>query len=117
MLKLKERIVRYRIAETGYSVKAWGEKYGFSQGTLSGWLTGARNIKRSSLEKLAEALLCDPFDIATIVVESVGNEIPELEADREEIYSLFGCLTSKQRKSIIKVADLMVEGNKKANHN
>jgi transcriptional regulator with XRE-family HTH domain len=117
MLKLKERIVRLKIAETGYSVRAWGEKHGFSQTTLSNWLTGARNIKRDNLEKLAAALHCDIFDIATVVIEYTGKGVSELEADREEISGLFGRLTDKQRKAIIRIAYLMVEGNEKADHN
>jgi DNA-binding Xre family transcriptional regulator len=114
MLKLKENAVRQKIAETGYSVKAWGEKHGFVQGTLSGWITGARNIKRDNLEKLAAALHCNIFDIATIVMEYTGNGVSELEADREEISSLFGRLSDKQRKAIIKITTLMVETNDKA---
>lgn len=114
MLKLKENAVRQKIAETGYSVKAWGEKHGFIQGTLSGWITGARNIKRENLEKLAAALHCNIFDIATIVMEYTGNGVSELEADREEISSLFGRLSDKQRKAIIKITTLMAETNDKA---
>lgn len=111
MLKLKENAVRQKIAETGYSVKAWGEKYGFSQTTLSNWITGARNIKRDNLEKLAAALHCDIFDIATVVMEYTGRGVSELEADREEIAGLFGRLSDKQRKAIIRITDLMVEAN------
>jgi transcriptional regulator with XRE-family HTH domain len=114
MLKLKENIVRQKIAETGYSVKAWAENNGFAQGTLSGWITGARNIKRNNLEKLAAALRCDIFDIATIVMEYTGKGVSELEADREEITGLFGRLSEKQRKAIIKMADIMVETNIRA---
>ena len=113
MLKLKENTVRLMIAKTGYSVKAWAERNGFTQGTLSGWITGARNIKPANLEKLAAALGCKPMDIATVEITYTGEGISELEADREEISALLGELNKPQRKSIIKVADLMVDANRK----
>ena len=112
MLKLKEHIVRKKIAQTGFSVKAWAERNGFSQGSLSNWLTGSRNIKHSSLEKLAEALHCDIFDIAQVVIEYTGVGVSELEADREEICGLFGNLSPKQRKAIIDIAELIADANK-----
>lgn len=112
MLKLKENVVRQKIAETGYSVKAWGEKYGFSQTTLSNWITGARNIKRDNLEKLAASLHCDIFDIATVVMEYTGKGVSELEADREEICGIFSSLSVKQRKVIIDMANLMADANR-----
>jgi transcriptional regulator with XRE-family HTH domain len=115
MLKLKEQIVRQKIAETGYSVSAWASKNGFPQGTLSGWITGARNIKHSSLEKLADALGCDIFDISYVVMEYSGIGVSELEADREEICGLFGNLTSAQRKVVLQITDIISEGNAKAN--
>jgi transcriptional regulator with XRE-family HTH domain len=111
MLRLKENVVRQKIAETGYSVKAWAESNGFAQGTLSGWITGARNIKRDNLEKLATALRCDMFEIATVVMEYTGKGVSELQADQEEISGLFTRLSEKQRKAIIKMADIMVEAN------
>jgi hypothetical protein len=113
MLKLKENVVRQKIAETGYSVKAWGELHGFAQGTLSGWITGARNIKRNNLESLASALGCEPFDIANIVIEYTGKGISELEADREEICGTFGNLNDKQRKAILKLADMLASANRR----
>jgi hypothetical protein len=116
MLKLKENAVRHKIAETGYSVKAWGEKHGFVQGTLSGWITGARNIKRDNLEKLAAALHCDIFDIATIVIEVNQLHISELEDDCEEIRGMFGKLSAKQRKAILNIAALMINGNEQIKH-
>jgi DNA-binding Xre family transcriptional regulator len=116
MLKLKENAVRQKIAETGYSVKAWGEKHGFSQTTLSNWITGVRNIKRDNLEKLAAALHCDIFDIATIVIEVKQQYISELEDDCEEIRGMFGKLTAKQRKAILNLAALMVNGNEQIEH-
>ena len=104
------------ITQTGYSVKAWGEKNGFPQGTLSGWLTGARNIKRSSLEKLAVALRCKVEDIADIVWEYSGHGVAELEADREEISGLFENLTAPQRKAVINLADVISDANRQAQH-
>jgi transcriptional regulator with XRE-family HTH domain len=116
MLKLKENAVRQKIAETGYSVKAWGEKYGFSQTTLSNWLNGTRNIKRDNLEKLAAALHCDIFDIATIVIEINQSRILELEDDCEEIRGMFGKLSAKQRKAILNLTALLVNGNEQIEH-
>jgi DNA-binding Xre family transcriptional regulator len=113
MLKLKENVVRQKIAETGYSVKAWGELHGFSQTTLSNWITGVRNIKRNNLESLASALGCEPFDIANIVIEYTGKGISELEADREEICGTFGNLNDKQRKAILKLADMLASANRR----
>ena len=114
MIRLKEYTVRKMITQTGYSVKAWAEKNGFPQGTLSGWLTGARNIKRSSLEKLAEALRCKVEDIADIVWEYSGHGVAELEADREEISGIFGNLTAPQRKAVINLADVISDANRQA---
>lgn len=116
MLKLKEKVIREMIAKTGYSVKAWGEANGFSQGSLSNWITGTRNIKRSSLEKLATALRCDIFDIASVVMEYTGAGVSELEADREDICGIFGGLDDKQRKAIIHIAELMEKGNRELEH-
>jgi DNA-binding Xre family transcriptional regulator len=113
MLRLKEQTIRRKIAETGHSVKSWGEKHGFVQGTLSGWITGARNIKLSNLIKLAEALQCEPEDISEIVVYDDSEE-HELMLDKEEIKGIFDCLSNKQRKSIINVANLIAEANKDA---
>jgi DNA-binding Xre family transcriptional regulator len=111
MLKLKEQTVRQKIAETGYSVRAWGENHGFAQGTLSGWITGARNIKHSSLIKLADALQCKPEDIAEIVIMYDSAGVQELILDREEISGIFGNLSKKQRKSIIDIANLIANAN------
>lgn len=113
MIKLKEQKVRQKIAETGYSVKAWAEKHGFPQGTLSGWLTGARNIKHSSLFKLAEALNCEPEEIASVVFVYTGEGINELEADREEISGIFGNLSKGQRKAIITLAETVADANRR----
>jgi transcriptional regulator with XRE-family HTH domain len=112
MIKLKEKKIRQMIAETGHTVTSWGEKYGFPQTTLSNWLTGARNIKRSSLEKLAEALGCEPQVISDFIFEYTGAGIAELEADREEICGIFGNLSKEQRKSIINMAQLIANANK-----
>lgn len=114
MLKLKEQTVRKMIAKTGYSVKAWSEKNGFPQGTVSGWITGARNIKHSSLEKLAAALGCEPNEIVNIVIDYTGEGVSELEADREEICGIFGNLSDEQRKAIIAVAVQIDEANRRA---
>lgn len=116
MLRLKEKIIREMIAKTGYTVKAWGEMHNFSQTTLSNWITGRRNIKRSSLEKLAAALRCDIFDIASVVMEYTGAGVSELKADREDICGLFGGLDDKQRKAIIHIAELMEKGNREIEH-
>lgn len=113
MIKLKEHAIRSRIAETGHSVKSWGEQNGFPQTTLSNWLTGARNIKRSSLEKLADALHCDIKDIAEFTITYTGLGIDELEADREEICGIFGNLSKVQRKTIIDFSNLVADANRK----
>ena len=114
MLKIKEHVVRKIIARTGYSVAAWAEKNGFSQGTLSNWITGTRNIKHSNLEKLAAALGCDPEEIVNVVIDYTGEGVSELEADREEISRIFGNLNEAQRKAIIAVAVQINEVNRKA---
>ena len=114
MIKLKEQKVRQKIAMTGLSVRAWGEQHGFSQGTLSNWLIGARNIKHSSLFKLAEALNCEPEEIASVVFVYTGEGINELEADREEISGIFGNLSKKQRKAIIVLAETVADANRRA---
>jgi DNA-binding Xre family transcriptional regulator len=113
MIKLKEHKIKTMIAQTGYSVRAWGEQNGFSQGTLSNWLTGARNIKRSSLEKLADALHCDIKDIAEFTFTYTGLGIDELEADREEICGIFGNLSKAQRKVVIDFSSLVADANRK----
>jgi DNA-binding Xre family transcriptional regulator len=113
MIKLKEHKIKTMIAQTGYSVRAWAEQNGFPQGTLSGWLTGARNIKRSSLEKLADALHCDIKDIAEFTITYTGLGIDELEADREEICGIFGNLSKVQRKTIIDFSNLVADANRK----
>ena len=114
MLKLKENVVRKMIAKTGYSVAAWAEKNGFSQGSLSNWITGTRNIKHSNLDKLAAALGCEPNEIVNIVIDYTGEGVSELEADREEICGIFGNLNEEQRKAIIAVAVQIDEANRRA---
>lgn len=114
MIRLKEQTIRKKIALTGYSVRVWAEAHGFPQGSISNWLTGARNIKRSNLEKLAEALRCKVEDIADIVWEYSGHDVAELEADREEISGLFGNLTAPQRKAVINLADVISDANRQA---
>lgn len=113
MIKLKEQKIRRMIAETGYSVRAWGEKNGFSQGTLSNWLTGARNIKRSSLEKLADALGCGGSDIADFIFVSECEEEAGLTADKEEICRIFDNLSEQQRFTLLNVARFMAPAGKK----
>ena len=113
MIKLKEQKIRKIIAETGYSVRKWGEINGFPQGTLSGWLTGARNIKRSSLEKLAEALGTTVAEISTFTFVYTGEGIEEMQADQEEIATIFSYLNKQQRKAILNTAKLMKDGNQK----
>ena len=107
MIKLKEQKIKQMIAETGYSVRAWGEKNGFSQGTLSNWLTGARNIKRSSLEKLCFALECTSSDIADFVFVNKDEEEAELAADKEEICRIFDNISVEQRFALLNVARFM----------
>lgn len=114
MIKLKEQKIRKIIAETGYSVRKWGEINGFPQGTLSGWLTGARNIKRSSLEKLADSLGTTVAEISTFTFEYTGEGIAEMQADQEEIATIFSYLNKQQRKAILNTANLMKDGNQKA---
>lgn len=113
MIRLREQKVRQIIAQTGLSVRAWGEQYGFSQGTLSNWLSGARNIKPKSLLKLASALNCEPEDISEIYWVLDNSVAIQLEADREEIRGIFGNLRPKQRKVIIDMAELIADANQK----
>jgi transcriptional regulator with XRE-family HTH domain len=113
MIRLKEQKARQLIAKTGLSVRAWGEKYGFSQGTLSNWLSGARNIKHASLLKLASALNCEPGEISEIYWEFDNSVAIQLEADREEIRGIFGNLLPKQRKVIIDMAELIADANQR----
>ena len=113
MIRLREQKVRQLIAKTGLSVKAWGEVNGFTQGTLSGWITGRRNIKPKSLLKLASALNCEPEDISEIYWELDNSVAIQLEADREEIRGIFGNLRPKQRKVIIDMAELIADANQK----
>lgn len=112
MIRLKEHAVRKIIAQTGLSVSAWGAANGFTQGTLSGWITGRRNIKHSSLLKLAEALRVTPEEISEIMWIYNDSVAIQLEADREEICGLFGNLSPKQRKAIIDIAELIADANK-----
>ena len=114
MIRLREQKVRQIIAKTGLSVKAWGDLNGFAQTTLSNWITGARNIKRASLLKLASALNCEPEDISEIYWEFDNSVAIQLEADREEIRGIFGNLLPKQRKVIIDMAELIADANRKA---
>ena len=113
MIRLREQKVRQIIARTGLSVKAWGEMNGFAQTTLSNWITGARNIKRASLLKLASALNCEPEEISEIYWEFDNSVAIQLEADREEIRGLFGLLSPKQRKVIIDMAELIADANRR----
>lgn len=113
MIRLREQKVRQLIAKTGLSVKAWGDLNGFAQTTLSNWITGARNIKPKSLEKLADALNCKPEDISEIYWEFDNSVAIQLEADREEIRGIFGNLLPKQRKVIIDMAELIADANQK----
>jgi DNA-binding Xre family transcriptional regulator len=108
VIKLKEKRIRKIIAESGYSVRAWGEKNGFPQGTLSNWLTGARNIKRSSLEKLADALECSCMEIADFVFVDASEEAAELTADKEEICRIFDKISVEQRFALINMARFML---------
>jgi transcriptional regulator with XRE-family HTH domain len=114
MIRLKEQKVRQIIGNTGLSIKAWAEVHGFTQGTVSGWVTGRRNIKQSSLFKLAHALGCEPEEISEIVWEYDNSAAFQLEADREEIRGIFGNLLPKQRKVIIDMAELIADANRKA---
>lgn len=113
MIRLREQKVRQLIAKTGLSVKAWGEVNGFTQGTLSGWITGRRNIKHTSLLKLASALNCEPGDISEIYWEFDNSVAIQLEADWEEIRGIFGNLLPKQRKVIIDMAELIADANQR----
>ena len=115
MIKLKEQKIRRMIAEAGYSVRSWGDKYGFPQGTLSNWLTGARNIKRSSLVKLAEAFECPISDIADFVFVSDNEEAAELEADKEEICRIFDLISEQQRFAILNTARFMLPQSNPSN--
>ena len=112
MIRLREQKVRQLIAQTGLSVKAWGEMNGFTQGTLSGWVTGRRNIKRASLLKLSAALNCEPEEISEIYWEVDNSVLMQLEADREEIRGIFGLLSAKQRKVILDMAELIADANR-----
>lgn len=107
MIKLKEQKIKRIIAEKGYSVKSWAEKHGFPQGTLSNWLTGARNIKRSSLEKLSDALGVTATEIADFVYEGESEEAAELAADKEEICRIFDNLSEQQRFALLNMARFM----------
>lgn len=108
MIKLREHKIRQMIAETGYSVRAWGDKNGFAQGTLSNWLTGARNIKRSSLEKLSDALGVTATEIADFIYEGENEEAAGLAADKEEICRIFDLISEQQRFAVLNMARFMV---------
>lgn len=114
MIRLKEQKIRQMIAETGYSVRGFSEKYGFSQGSLSNWITGARNIKRINLDRLCDALHCEPQDISNFVFVYTGEAAAALEADRQEICGIFGNLNEQQRKAIIAMAQTVADANRKA---
>ena len=111
MIKLREQKIRRMIAEAGYSVRSWGDKYGFPQGTLSNWLTGARNIKRSSLEKLSDALGIAATEIADFVFVSENEEADGLAADKEEICRIFDKLSEQQRFALLNMARLMIQAS------
>lgn len=114
MLRLKGEKIKEKIAATGYSVREWGQKNNFSQGTLSNWITGARNIKMATLQRLATALHCEPFDIAEVVFVFDQTQVVQLEQDRDEICGLFARLNDQQRQAIINMAQTIADANMKA---
>ena len=75
---------------------------------MSNWLTGARNIKRSSLEKLSDALGVVATDIADFVFEDESIEAAALAADKEEICRIFDLISEQQRFAILNTARFML---------
>ena len=106
MIKLKEQKIKQLIAESGHSVRSWAKMYNFPQGTLSNWLNGARNIKRSSLERLAEALGVAATEIADFVF--IGKSTEEIAASKEEICRIFDLISEQQRFAILNMARFML---------
>lgn len=86
MLKLKGKKVRGLIGATGLSVRAWAAEHGFAQPTLSSWLNGTRNIKKSKLVKLAEAL--HVADLSEISFVELDQDISESETDHNQLAKL-----------------------------
>jgi|GEM_PF-7114397 len=110
MLKLKEKKVRELIGHTGLSVRAWGMEHGFPQGTLSNWVNGSRNISKSQLIKLADALhVEDLTEISMIVFHINQRKIDQIENEISEIRDLWGFLPPDQRSSILNLIRSMAE--------
>jgi len=101
MLRLRGDKVREMIAATGLSVRAWGIEHGFPQGTLSNWLQGTRNIKKSMLVRLAEALHCDVTEISMIVVPIDQEKMSRRDEQLDELRYLWTFLTDAQRQQVL----------------
>jgi len=112
MLKIKEKKVRELIGNTGLSVRAWSADHGFAQPTLSSWINGTRNIKKSQLIKLAEALHVDDLSEISFVEFHLDQEkIDQIENELAEIRNFWKFLPSEQRSSILNLIRTMAESH------
>ena len=99
MLRLKNDVVRAKIEAAGVSATQFARKYGFPQTSLASWLTGARNPKRATIERMAEIFGCDMADICKIVIDTEQLRLADGQLD--ELRSYWTYLTQEQRDSLL----------------
>ena len=112
MLKLKKKEVQNRIARTGLSVTQFAADHGFRQSTLASWITGARNPKRNNIFELADALHCQPEEIAEIVCVMDDSE-ETVTDEKNQLIFYWNLLDEAQRESILGVMGAMVKARGK----
>jgi transcriptional regulator with XRE-family HTH domain len=113
MKELNRQKLRKKIEDCGLTPFAFAQKHGFNDATLRRWLNGERNAKISNIQQLATALRCEIEDITDVVLEFDPAQVVQLEQDRETICGLFGYLNDAQRMSIIQMAEVIADANKK----
>lgn len=113
MRELSRQKLQKQIENCGLTPFAFARKYGFTYESLRRWLNGERNAKISNIQQLATALRCEIEDITDVVFEFDPTQVVQLEQDRETICGLFGYLNDDQRNSIIQMAEVIADANKK----
>lgn len=99
MLRLKNNVVRAKIEAAGVSATQFARTFGFPQTSLASWLTGARNPKRATIERMAEIFGCDMTDICEIVVDTEQLRLAAGQLDELRGYWMY--LTQEQRDSLL----------------
>ena len=112
MLRLKKEAVRRRIQKTGMSDTQFAHEHGFKQQTLAAWLSGSRNPKRDAIFRLAEALKCQPEEIAEIVCVMDDRE-ETVTDEKNQLIFYWNLLNEAQRESILGVMEVMVKARGK----